>query len=208
MGLFGGITHLIDNIGKGVSNLVDDAGKGISNLSKEVVGTVSHSSKILESNVKKPNIEDTPEWQRLKWNQEVYNKWKNLFGPIEENVAHYYLTTTPKDLENTIMTGIQKAVKGLHQSISSPDYYAEQELNSLPSELSVGLDDKLNKEKMAFLGSGLFLQNPLIAGVNNAYNDISQANNVYLTLKRQQSMNRNNNIIGGLSAIGQILGRG
>ena len=205
MGLFSGIFHGVGHLGENILHGAGHLGENILHGAGHLVNTAGKS---IETKVEKPNIESSPEWQRLKWNQEVYNKWRNLFGPVEENIAHYYLTTTPKDLENTIMTGLQKAITGLHQSISEPDYYVEQEEKSLPSALSVGLDDKLNNEKMAFLGSGLSLQAPLIAGINNAYGGINQADNTYSALKRQQSMNRNNNIIGGLSALGQILGRG
>ena len=177
-------------------NIFGDMHSGADNKNNEKVVIINQDNNNIFS--------DTPAFDRLQWNKDVYHRWRQIFGPIEKNVADFYLSATPNTYLSPMKDAIQKSIKTLHSSI---DYYDKLKQSELENMAAIGLEDKIAGDKFNYFAQGMNLQSPLISGVNQASNAIDQANRNINSLRMQRQINTNNNIAGLLGAGAMILGR-
>ena len=180
----------------GVGHVAEEAAHGVGHVAEEAAHGVGHIVNNIKPETKKVDL-NGPAFDRLKWDKALYNKWHSIFGPIEDNIADFYLHATPDTYTQPVDEAIQNAVHTLHSNLY---YYDKLNQSQLETRAPIGMNDKIAGDKFNYLAQGMRLQSPLLNNVNQSSNELTAAGRNIHNLHEQQMLSNTRNIAGLLSA--------
>jgi len=160
---------------------------------------------------------------QLAFNQQQYNDWKEVFGPIEQNLSEYYQELDPEtyasQIKNQLEAQFSRARKLVDRTMSQRgiddsglSVAVSKDMNQeLARQKAMGdqqARDIVEQKKLGFLGLGLGNQNALLANINSSYSNMSAATSSALNMANQQYAAANQGLSNAIGATMYAYGRG
>ena len=160
---------------------------------------------------------------QLAFNQQLYDDWKEVFGPISQNLSEYYQELDPEAYANQIKNQLdaqfsrtrkqvdrtmsQRGIddSGLSVAVSKD---MNQELARQKAIADQQARDIVEQKKLGFLGLGLGNQNALLANINSSYGNMSAAASSALNIANRQYVAANQGLSNAIGAAMYAYGRG
>lgn len=160
---------------------------------------------------------------QLAFNEQQYNDWKNVFGPIEENLAEHFSQLDPESyashIKDSLSNYFNQAKTQLNRTLaqrgltdSGLSFEASKDLNQELARQKALADQQANdiveRKKLSFLGLGLGNQGALLGNINNSYGNQMNLAGERLQLANQQGLMANQSLAGATQAAMYMYGRG
>jgi len=152
---------------------------------------------------------------QLAFNQQQYDDWKRIFGPIEDNLADYYQELDPESyaaqMKSSISNYYNQAGQNINRQLSqrgidnsglavAVSRDLEQEEARQKAIADQQAKDIVEQKKLSFLGLGLGNQGALQANINNSYGTQLNLASQQLALANQQGMQANKSLANAAAA--------